>query len=901
MQNALEGEEVERRIVAEVWEAFKSENFEALSQAFQGMTDEEIEVIEQDILQHKYTSTDYDPTYDMVMAMEEQDMNQSIEHYMRLETLSLIGSGQEDEDTARAMSLAATLLAAAPCVRCGQGEIFVQRAGQNGEPRSNCGVCGFGLEKETLLYIGNTARSHSQECVGQVQFGYDEEMGLLQHERDHFVHSGIGGGSSSSTASSPSCSPPQNSPLSLLKVTNLKKPKSRNKDKEKKNANNLLKTAKAAAVAAAEMAMDTTEHGVSLHPTLDMSPLALDPTLPVTFAHVSVIDPSIKNSMKSNHCSQQNKEITMTTPGTQTVTSVVPPRPPSPPSVYTTTAAKNTATRSQQHHLPASFWIASSPCLPTTPNGRDALPQRILSEPSHSPFHPCATLFLGVSGAFIPLSDRLSLLPSELFFHVLCLLDALDLTRIAQASKLCARMAGDNGVWRVKSMQHPLYSQRHVQDRQGMVSWLAYYKFLHRKSLSVKQNWAHARPQAVHVLEGHTGLISSLEMSLWTLVTASIDQTLRVWDLRTFQCTQVLHARQSLTCVAQSERAGAVCARTSFGGLCVWDIRTGELILQDDSAMPQIASFMYMDERYIGYGQCDGIVTVFDWTSRTELEVVGTYQAHEGDVIHISVLANKHVISASTNGETLVYSLPQSRIIERILLPHATQAIQFTPTIHGDKVMFSTRDAVYEYELMLDYLSTANEHGTATAFGSHGNMHTNTSRNSPDHSVVEPLVPTHKTAINLRPTPGSTLRSAPSTASGRVWKTSNSLLSQIKQRVGTINKAFDQERPIIPTRFPRLASICCVPRTARSLDHGTTSARDSYGIFMPNNCTHLSEMSVYTRTTKQVRQIHGPAVETILGDALRNRFYTTMECNQHCAVVSSGSKVYVLSFLPPDV
>jgi hypothetical protein len=67
-------------------------------------------------------------------------------------------------------------------------------------------------------------------------------------------------------------------------------------------------------------------------------------------------------------------------------------------------------------------------------------------------------------------------------------------------------------------------------------------------------------------------------------------------------------------------------------GLYIWDLRTGELIMKDDTAMPQIASFMFMDERYIGYGQCDGAVTVFDWSSRTKLEVVGSYHAHEGDV-----------------------------------------------------------------------------------------------------------------------------------------------------------------------------------------------------------------------------------------------------------------------------
>jgi hypothetical protein len=152
--------------------------------------------------------------------------------------------------------------------------------------------------------------------------------------------------------------------------------------------------------------------------------------------------------------------------------------------------------------------------------------------------------------------------------------------------------------------------------------------------------------------------------------------------------------------------------------------------------------------------------------------------------------------------------------------------------------------------------------------------------------------------VSLRPPQPSSTRTA---YSGRVWKTSNSLLSQIRQRIGGTEQAHDQERLIVPTRFPRLASICCLPRTSRTLDHGTTSARDSYGVFMPNHCTRLNEICVYTRTTKQVRPIHGPAVDGVLAEAFRNRFYTTMECNQHCAVVSSGNKVYVISFLPPGV
>ncbi|KAF9289333.1 hypothetical protein BGZ68_009547 [Mortierella alpina] len=176
--DAVVGEEGERRIVAEVWEAFKHENLEALAQVFQGMTDKEIEEIEQDILQHNYTASQYDPTYDMMVDMEQQDMDQSIEHYMVLETLSS-SVDPVDEETNKALSLAATLLTATACVRCGQGRPSIERTGPLGDIQASCRVCGFGLDRTTLLYIANTAQSHSQECSGQLQFGYDDEMGLV--------------------------------------------------------------------------------------------------------------------------------------------------------------------------------------------------------------------------------------------------------------------------------------------------------------------------------------------------------------------------------------------------------------------------------------------------------------------------------------------------------------------------------------------------------------------------------------------------------------------------------------------------------------------------------------------------------------------------------------------------
>ncbi|KAF9911166.1 hypothetical protein BX616_010657, partial [Lobosporangium transversale] len=163
---AFDVEEERQRIVAEVWETFKSENYEELYEAFRGMTDVEIEEIEQDILKYRY-STGYDPTYDMVTDMEDQGMDETIEHYMWLES-SLKADPQGDPDVMAALSLSVTLLSGTTCVQCHHGLIVFEPtvssdpiSNQSKGLRASCAAaCGFYLEKEALLYFANAARSH---------------------------------------------------------------------------------------------------------------------------------------------------------------------------------------------------------------------------------------------------------------------------------------------------------------------------------------------------------------------------------------------------------------------------------------------------------------------------------------------------------------------------------------------------------------------------------------------------------------------------------------------------------------------------------------------------------------------------------------------------------------------
>ncbi|KAF9579830.1 hypothetical protein BGW38_003750 [Lunasporangiospora selenospora] len=94
--------EDDRRLVAEVWETFKRENYESLVEAFQGMSDAEIESIEQDILQYQY-SMQIDPSYEVEMEQEQEEMEQTIEQYVRLESMKSVEKQYDDPEIAAAI------------------------------------------------------------------------------------------------------------------------------------------------------------------------------------------------------------------------------------------------------------------------------------------------------------------------------------------------------------------------------------------------------------------------------------------------------------------------------------------------------------------------------------------------------------------------------------------------------------------------------------------------------------------------------------------------------------------------------------------------------------------------------------------------------------------------------
>lgn len=88
--------------------------------------------------------------------------------------------------------------------------------------------------------------------------------------------------------------------------------------------------------------------------------------------------------------------------------------------------------------------------------------------------------------------------------------------------------------------------------------------------------WNLKTGQCTHVLQGHNSLVGLLGLSPTHLVSAAADSTLRVWDPDTGHCKQILQAHtNAITCFQHDEFK---VLSGSDGTLKMWDIRDGSVV-----------------------------------------------------------------------------------------------------------------------------------------------------------------------------------------------------------------------------------------------------------------------------------------------------------------------------------
>ncbi|ORZ24830.1 hypothetical protein BCR41DRAFT_416143 [Lobosporangium transversale] len=310
----------------------------------------------------------------------------------------------------------------------------------------------------------------------------------LQAERDYFVHGGIGGGSSSSSSSSssPSCSPPKESPLSLIKVNNLKKPRTKaREEKEKRKASDVDTASAVSSSVASAIPLGQPSHNlngdinvtidIDVNVNRDINPRknATDISKTDTLCNCQETE---QNSIKAEamvetqsnhlHTEPMDSESTSADLAPQLPSSLQPASSflslyplaiPAPPPAPTASSAiskhvhatitghtksvsrhqEQNSVRSPQKNVPAmdtSISYSSCKTIPVSsliPVSAGAAASTILlstREDVSSSIHG----YVPSGSLSILATDRLSQLPWELLFHIFCLLDAFDLSCVAQ-------------------------------------------------------------------------------------------------------------------------------------------------------------------------------------------------------------------------------------------------------------------------------------------------------------------------------------------------------------------------------------------------------------------------------------------------------------------------------------
>ncbi|KAI0128966.1 WD domain-containing protein [Xylariales sp. AK1849] len=143
--------------------------------------------------------------------------------------------------------------------------------------------------------------------------------------------------------------------------------------------------------------------------------------------------------------------------------------------------------------------------------------------------------------------DFVSKLPSELAIQILSHLDATHLSAAARVSKVWHEIAQDQQIWRQSFLREKtttFATSQPIQPGAGFGvpplrpgnDWRKTYKA--RQELD--QKWKEGTAARPVYLNGHLDSIYCLQFDETKIITGSRDKTVRIWDMRTFQCRLVI-------------------------------------------------------------------------------------------------------------------------------------------------------------------------------------------------------------------------------------------------------------------------------------------------------------------------------------------------------------------------
>jgi hypothetical protein len=163
--------------------------------------------------------------------------------------------------------------------------------------------------------------------------------------------------------------------------------------------------------------------------------------------------------------------------------------------------------------------------------------------------------------------------------------------------------------------------------------------------------WDLKTGQCTATLIGHGGLVGPLVVFDGELFSASADRTIKVWDLKTGQCTATLigHGGPVFSLAILD---GKLFSGSADRTIKVWDVKTGECTTTLTGHSDWVSSFAVLDGKLIS-GSADRTIKV--WDVKTG-ECTATLTGHGGSVYGLAILDGK-LLSGSRDKTIKVWEI----------------------------------------------------------------------------------------------------------------------------------------------------------------------------------------------------------------------------------------------------
>ncbi|TPX36515.1 hypothetical protein SmJEL517_g01359 [Synchytrium microbalum] len=192
-------------------------------------------------------------------------------------------------------------------------------------------------------------------------------------------------------------------------------------------------------------------------------------------------------------------------------------------------------------------------------------------------------------------------------------------------------------------------------DRHAHLDW----RYIYQQRARLEKNWTEGIFN-VRELAGHFEAIYCLQFDESKIVSGSRDDTIKIWDMKTGECTKTLHGHgASVLCLQYDDQY--IVSGSSDSTVIVWDITTSEPKKVLRSHTESVLNLRF-DKRYIA--SCSKDKTIKLWNTSTG-DLIRTLRGHRAAVNAIQ-FSEDLVVSASGDRTIKVWRISTGDLVRTL-------------------------------------------------------------------------------------------------------------------------------------------------------------------------------------------------------------------------------------------